>query len=392
MPVADPLPAEPALLARAIAQPHPDIELGVKRSRMTYMARLPATGINSDTGLILYIGGYGMNPRDAYTTRLLSYLADRHNCVAATLDYFGARMVAGQPGRLAPHPDFFRNLAKHYGLVLSVPKGMAMEEVLSRVATVFAENGVSQLPDDCMLLNHADEYNSMGFLPALDGLAVVHDLLTTFALDETRLFLLGTSYGGYIAGLMAKFAPRTFRMIVDNSGFSSAEDDQAALLGWQKLFINGVAMLCQTLPSWSPDPRAPNFFSREHRAIRDLLRRDHVLPGTARIYAYHSATDTVAPTARKLRLREAYRDRAPYELSVIDESAIDGGLFKTPAHGMKASLRGLFDLSHEKFLRDGGALSDATDFDHASDHVFACGAKDYRITFSPSDGVRATLG
>jgi pimeloyl-ACP methyl ester carboxylesterase len=231
----------------------------------------------------------------------------------------------------------------------------------------------------------------MGFLPALDGLTVVHDLMRTFALNKTRLFLLGTSYGGYIAGLIAKFAPRTFRMIVDNSGFSSASDDRPAVLGWQKLFMNGVAMLCQNVPSWSPDPGSPHFFSEERQTIRNLLCRAHVFPGTARIYAYHSATDTVAPTERKQRLRDTYKDRVAYELAIIDENQIDGRNFKTLAHGMNASLRGLFDLSHEKFLRDGGALSDATDFDHAGDYVFACGAQDYRIAFSPEQGVRAVL-
>ncbi|HEY3916348.1 MAG TPA: DUF2920 family protein [Stellaceae bacterium] len=391
MPLVEPRSAEPALLARAVEPPHPDIELGMKRARLTYAARIPSAGINRDTGLILYIGGYGMNAQDTFTTSLLSYLAERHNCGAATLDYFGARMRAGILDRIVPHFDFFKNLAAHYGLSVTAPKGIAMEEILARIATLLAQNGVSQLPNDCLLLNHSEEYNSMGFLPALDGLAVCHDLLETFGLNKTRLFLLGTSYGGYIAGLMAKLAPRTFRMVVDNSGFSSADDDQAALLGLQNLFINGVAMLCQNVRTWSPDPRSPNFFSSARRAIRDLLRPEHVFPGTARIYAYHSATDTVAPTARKLRLRGVYQDRVAYELAIVDASQIDGRLFKTLAHGMKASLRGLFDLSHEKFVRDGGALSDATDFDRESDYVFACGTEAYRLTFSPEYGVRAAL-
>jgi hypothetical protein len=391
MALADPGLAEPALLTRVIDEPHPDIELGVARTPMTYTARLPAEGINSDTGLILYIGGYGMNPGDGYTASLLSYLADRHNCVAAAFNYFGARMIAGTADRIVPHPDFFQNLTAHYGLTVSVSPEIAMEEILARIATLLAQNGIARLPDDCRLINRSQEYNSMGFLPALDGLTVVHDLMRTFALNKTRLFLLGTSYGGYIAGLIAKFAPRTFRMIVDNSGFSSANDDRPAVLGWQKLFMNGVAMLCQNVPSWSPDPGSPHFFSKERQTIRNLLCRAHVFPGTGRIYAYHSATDTVAPTERKQRLRDTYKDRVAYELAIIDENQIDGRNFKTLAHGMNASLRGLFDLSHEKFLRDGGALSDATDFDHAGDYVFACGAQDYRIAFSPEQGVRAVL-
>src|ERR1700675_2140186 len=82
----------------------------------------------------------------------------------------------------------------------------------------------------------------MGVLPALDGLQVVHRLLGEHGLNRRRTFLLGTSYGGYIAGMMAKFAPATFRMVVDNSGFSSAQDDIANVFGCPGIHVGPVAL------------------------------------------------------------------------------------------------------------------------------------------------------
>jgi pimeloyl-ACP methyl ester carboxylesterase len=375
-----------------IAHPHPDIELGVKRSPLTYVASAPRAGVNSETGLVLYLGGYGMDARSDYTQSLLRYLSDRYNCVAAAPDYFGARLITSDLSKqIVPHPNFFKNLAEHYGLSITAPSGMSIAQILSSVATLLAQSGIKGLPDDCVLFNNSDEYNSMGFLPALDGLQLVHELVATRSLNKKRIFLLGTSYGGYIAGLMAKLAPKSFRMIVDNSGFSSAEDDQPGVAGLQKLFVNGVSMLCLNVKNWSFDPRAPNFFSPERRAIRDLLRPEHVYSNTARIYAYHAANDTIAPTERKLRLREVYKDRVPYELTIIGERQLDGRIFKTPTHGMNASMRGIFDLSYEKFLRDGGALSDTTDFDEESEYLFAGGSEDYAVTFSRAHGVHAQL-
>lgn len=388
--------AEPTAIAHpletgVIERPHPDIELGVQRTPLTYLFCAPATGISRDTGLILYFGGYGMNPQDGYTASLLTYLANRHNCVAATVDYFGARMIQGITGRIAPHPDFFAKLAQHYGISITAPKGMAIAEILANIAALLAQNGITQFHEECVVFNNADDYNSMGFLPALDGLQVVHRMLSELSLDKTRLFLLGTSYGGYIASLMAKLAPQTFRMVVDNSGFSSAEDDQPALLGWQKLFLNGVGMLCQNVRHWSLDPRETNFFSPARQAIRDLRRREHVFANTARLYAYHARTDRVAPTERKIELREAYRDRIAYDLAIIEEHDIDGRLFKNLTHGMNASLRGLFDLSAEKFQRDHGATADTTDFDRGAEYVFACGHEDYAVEFSTEYGVHVAL-
>lgn len=391
MPLDQPTAADEASV-RGTIEPHPDIELRVKRAPLAYYARRPAGGINAETGLVLYIGGYGMDPRDGYTQSLLSYLADTYNCVGATLDYFGVRLLTPNVAtELVPHPDFFKKLHEHYGLALTVPKGTGIDQILGGIAGLLTQNGITRLHDECLLFNNSPEYNSMGFLPALDGLSVVHRLLNDFPLNKQRVFVLGTSYGAYTANIMAKLAPKTFRMIVDNSGFSSADDDKAGVAGWQKLFVNGVSMLCMNVRHWSLDPRESNFFSAPRQAIRDLHCREHLVDNTARIYGYHAANDALAPTTRKIALRDIYQDRIAYELVIIDESQLDGRIFKNLSHGMNASMRGIFDISYAKFLRDGGALADMTDFELKSQYVLACGKEDYFVRFSPEEGVRVAL-
>jgi len=54
-------------------------------------------------------------------------------------------------------------------------------------------------------------------------------------------------------------------------------------------------------------------------------------------------------------------------------------------------MRGLFELSYEKYLRDGGALAEATDFDLEHALVFRCSGEDYELRFSREAGVRAAL-
>ena len=81
----------------------------------------------------------------------------------------------------------------------------------------------------------------------------------------------------------------------------------------------------------------------------------------------------------------------PYELDIIDQSKVDGRIFKDLSHGMHASMRGVFDLSYDKFLRDGGAIADDTDFDRESRYRFPCGCEDYIVSFSNSTSVKAEL-
>ncbi len=369
--------------------PHPDIELGVERSRLRYLLRAPDAGLDRHTGLVVFVAGYGMDPLGAYAEKLTSHLANRHNLIAVSVDYFGANLSA--KGTLQPQPDFFRELEKHYGTKVSSGSDVDVTTFLRSLAALLRGNGITFLHEGCRLARVAGEYNSMGFLPALDNLRVVQRVLAEHSLDRRRLFVIGTSYGGYIAGLMAKLAPETFRLVVDNSGFSSPADDFAGVFGQIKTLVEGVAMRTQVLPAWSSDPAAPNHFSRARFALRSLLEEQHVFPNTARIYAYHAPGDTVAPTERKLRLRQVYAGRAAYDLTVIDERVLDGRIFKTLEHGMRASLRGLFDLSYEKYLAAGGALADHTDFDLAGARRFRCEGEDYVLRFSREHGVAAAI-
>lgn len=372
-----------------IDTPHPDIELGVERKPLDYLACAPDAGIGPGTGLALFVAGYGMDPCGAYAQNLLAHLANRYDCLAVSARYFGADFQ--KTGRVVPMPDFFVKLAEHYGVTVSMPREVNMVAMLHELAGLLAQNGITKLHGDCRLAIVADEYNAMGFLPALDHLQVVHRLLAEHKLDRRRLFVIGTSYGGYIASLMAKLAPDTFRLVIDNSGFSSAEDDLPGVMGVSRGWIGGVSMIVMSARSWSEEPAALNYFSPPRRQIRSLFEERHLFPNTARLYAYHVAGDTVAPTERKLRLRETYAGRVAYDLRIIEAADLDGRLFKTLEHGMEASMRGLFELSYEKYQEAGGALADHTDFDLECERVFACSGEDYVLRYSRRDGVRATL-
>jgi pimeloyl-ACP methyl ester carboxylesterase len=377
------------MLKAEIGAPHPDIELGVRRRALEYLACAPDAGIDRDTGLALFVAGYGMEPCGSYAQSLLGHLANRYNCIAASVNYFGADLEP--KARMVPMPDFFTKLAEQYGLTVSAPRGVDVTELLRHVLSLLAANGIRVLNPACRIALVAEEYNSMGFLPALDHLQVAHRLMTEHALNRQRIFAIGTSYGGYVASLMAKIAPDTFRMVVDNSGFASAEDDILGVMGMMGTSLGDLAMTVQTVHCWSPDPAAANYFAKPRREIRSLSEPRHHQPNTTRIYAYHAAGDTVAPTASKLRLREAYAGRVAYDLRIIDETGIDGRVFKTLAHGMDASMRGLFELSYEKYLADGGALADHSDFDLERRRVFPCSGEDYVLRYARRDGVRATL-
>ena len=108
------------------------------------------------------------------------------------------------------------------------------------------------------------------------------------------------------------------------------------------------------------------------------------------------ATDESVPIAD----RDAYAELAgrfgPVALERIDRSRVDGVMFKSLEHGMRASLLHVFDHArHALEARDRDAPAPmgeaATDFCRGSRYGFACGARRYDIAFSPAGVVRLSL-
>ncbi len=378
-------------LSFTIAAPHPDIENHVGRRPLSYFVTLPEGGITPDTGVILAIEGYGSRPNSEYAGKLRSYLASKYNCLAVTVGYFGQAVKYGS--NVTPYPDFFVNLARHHGISVAAPKNADLVDLIPGLAEILAARGITELHPSCRVAcDCGGEYQSFGLLPAIDHLEVLHDLLRRFPVTRSRLYAFGSSYGGYIALLLGKFAPATFRLIVDNSGFVRAN---TSLYGDSSFVmrIGSLRLIADEPVVWSRDPKHPRFFGSHHAMIRDLLREDHMRPVATRYYCTHYVGDTVAPFAEKKSFAEKMSRFAPVELQAVTDGDIDGSLFKEPIHGLNASLRQLFDRSHAAWVAGGGeaAALDTTDFDQGSRYVFRCGDRSYVFRYSVAAGVAVAV-
>ena len=190
--------------------------------------------------------------------------------------------------------------------------------------------------------------------------------------------------------MLVKFAPNTFRMVIDNSGFSSADDDLAGIYGLGSGKLCGVTIAAESSIRWTDRPDSPLYFSPARRAVRTLLDTGHVGPSGSFVYCYHCCQDTVSPPARKRMLPEIYRGKLHYEQTIVEQGDLDGRLFKTLEHGMKASMRGLFCLSYEKYAGHAAEAEATTDFDMRTEIRLPCAGRDYLLAYSGA-GVRLSI-
>ena len=360
---------------------HPDFELKFPRTSIDYEVALPSGGCDGETGLIFYIHGYGASYNDLYTQKLRKFFADTYNCIVCTVDYFGSRCFTNL--NMTAQPDFFVKLEKEFGIKVSVSKGIPIAAVFDYVFKALEKMGVKSLPPDMHLVTLSDHYISFSVLPALDHIQVLHALLGNYPINRQRIFVLGTSNGGNIALFMNKIAPNTMRLVIDNSGFSSCQDNLWAIYGFVSGERYGVSFGIRNTYHFVDDPSHPAFFTPAHAAIRDLANPAHYVPSDTVVHSYHSTHDTIAPFAAKLHLHDVLQAFRPGMLHVIErDDHLDGHTFKVLSHGMNASMRSLFARSYQQYMGTLPNPSNHTDFDLKTRLAFPCGDKIYTVSYT----------
>jgi len=330
------------MISHQIVSPPPDIELGFPRQPLKYVTVAPAAGIGPDTGVMLFLCPWGLAIEDPYVgEKLLPHLANTHDCVAVAANYFGIG-VKRRSGKLAEFDGWRPELARRFGAQLL---GLPFEAVFAELVRL----GVSELPPDLpLLLLNFPEYPSFGLQPALDNIAVLADVLRQHTVRHDRIYAVGSSYGGYIACLMLKLMPNTFHAVVENSGFTHAlPEEMATTEGSGRHWFEGkggIRLCCMPASPWTTrDPRSKYFVSPSVLAIRDCVDASQYTASKTYLASYHAEKDDLIPLEAKRRFWAAIGSKLKLRSVPVDDTMIDGRLFKSNAHGMDASLQLLSD-------------------------------------------------
>lgn len=372
--------------------PHADIENNFPRKAIPYHIVLPSEGVTEETGLIFSINGYGGHPIDAYDVKLRPYLADRYNCIVVSVEYFDLHMKRHLGKNYQLSDNYVEAFNKAYNCTLPDMSGHSDWKIASALAKTLLASNVTHFDASIQLIYDADDcYQSFGFIPAIDHLQVLISLLNEYPINKKRLYILGTSYGGYIANMIGKLAPNTFQLITDNSGFSQTRIPDTVGDGYAISDLEGCKIMTLIKGFWSDDPNSPHYFDQHHAQIRSLLVADHIQPSKTAYFCAHSSEDKLAPVAEKVEFKALREGVCEVELDLVDEAMVDGQLYKNLEHGMNTSLRRFFDKAYTGYMAGEPEPDAKTDFDRESEYSFPCSnGYCYNITFSKGD-VKLTL-
>ncbi|MCL2830469.1 MAG: DUF2920 family protein [Betaproteobacteria bacterium] len=339
--------------------------------------------------LIVSIAGWGQTINHPYLLdKLNPWLAKNYDAAVLCVQYHN---IARSPAKINVNQQglFASFNAQYEGAAVNSFETLAVE---------CRKRGLRYLDKSCFIAESRDSYMNFGLLPALDCLQAVHHVLGAVpALDPRRVILFGSSYGGYLANLMSKFAPHSFAGVIDNAGFAQVNlrdvfsRELSSSLGW-KTTVNGNLNVhyAYSTPWQLEDGSVSSYFSDAHRLIRSLIPEAHWIASETRHVIYHSANDALAPLGEKRLAVEAMKKAREVHFHEVGAADIDGQVFKNLEHGMNASLRNLFARVVDSVW--GGTLPQRAemenDFAAARRYRFDCGLVDYVFSFDPEKGVR----
>ncbi|MDD3269537.1 MAG: DUF2920 family protein [Syntrophomonadaceae bacterium] len=392
-------------------EPHPDVELGCVRKPIDVHLIMPEKGINEDTGVILVLGDF-----DQYADskelkeEFCPYLADKLNCISIGVNYFGIYRNKS----IEIKESFLHNFNRIYnGAELcfdEFKKMRTQDEIFRLMAERVISRGITSLDIRCQptMVTSRGEYQSWGFLPAIDCLQALGQTLREYEINQRRIMVYGRGYGAYIALLLGKYAPHTFSVIIDREGYAKAElrhivSGELMTVDYEYAFNIRHSDLKFTISAGSNNPWTIDdelsgaYFSDSHRKIRSMIVEKHRIASETRYYILHtednyasSIKDKDACVFHLSKCNPVYYNRIPC-LHSAEESLL----------GEKRLPNESLDMLHDQDIINWVAEIDqedlsketpSTDYNLNSTHVFDCGEREYRFQFRDDYSLQVVIG
>src|ERR1700733_1506125 len=222
----------------------------------------------------------------------------------------------------------------------------------------------------------------------MDHLYVLNDIIDSgVGFDENRIFLAGSSHGGYLAHLIARLAPNSILGVLDNSSYTLT-NTQFLGQGSEYHETYGNLMVMHTIfTKWQfISCTLPGFFGPSRALFRDTGYLDHLHAASnkaerkCQFVMFNTVSDNMSPIDfKRHQLRNLLRAGFAASLDEITEVDMGKGLFKSMGHA-DAPMQKLFAHAFPRFT-DGKTTLDRY---RGTEIAFNCVERIYRIVHSPT--------
>jgi hypothetical protein len=310
-----------------------------KRKAKIYFSE-PDAGVNEETGILLFIAGYGGNANSNIYKKMRQQFADRYNLVTIQCDYFGYEFMQSSESVNTPEFDF--------ETLNNIFSSDEMKEIyfqnkldLNKVIKIGSKYNLNLNVTENLSGETLDNFNDMGIIQALDNIVAVLKVMSIiyengFQFNTKKVIIYGQSQGSYLSYLCNRFCPGLFSNIIDNSSW----------LYPQYLLANR----CVTYNIGKLNLNVQfEYLARKLNLNNKILDLNYLysnFKNNCDIISYHGIEDKLINHNEKKDFCKKI-DKCVY--NEINEDIIDGMIFKSTEHGLGADFINLFDNSYNKF-------------------------------------------
>ncbi|MGE5396038.1 MAG: DUF2920 family protein [Chitinophagales bacterium] len=199
-------------------------EFGHLRSFNMYV-KSPDQGINEQTGVLLVVQNLRAVANSQFWYDLRSNWSNRYNVITIGLNYQGAGWTG--KGGSGEYTIPLETLEKIFYLLPEEIRPATLPSNPDDLLKLFAGQDLTPFGiqfDEAEGLDFWKNYPDYGFIQAMDclwALGALKQILTSegVSINQSRTYAYGINEGGHIVQMCGRFAPRTFALIIDNSGY-----------------------------------------------------------------------------------------------------------------------------------------------------------------------------
>lgn len=243
--------------------------------------------INSETGILLLIAGYGGNANSNVYKKMRTQFPDKYNLIVVQCDYFGSKFMQSEP----------------------------LDETV-------------------------EHFNDMGIMQAIDNITsvlAVKEIIKDngYIINEFKTILYGHSHGAYLCYLCNAFAPNLVNLIIDNSAWTFPES------------FNFDRKLYFPLDH-NPNQRKTvtfRYLARKFDFDKELLNLHSLytkIDTNTNAIIFQGGNDQLVDFEKKRLFSQLLKNKS---FNLITKQDLDGDIFKSTTHGLNADFLKLFDLA-----------------------------------------------
>lgn len=295
----------------------------------------PDFGVNEETGILLFISGFGGNSNSNVYKKMRQIFADKYNLVTIQCDYFGYEFMQNANNILVNlNRDDIEGIFTDDEIKLIFQQGNIKLDRLLEVAKNYKINifGKEDLSNE-----EFKNFNDMGIMQTLDNITAVLSVMSilynnNYKFNSKKVILYGHSHGAYLAYLCNALAPHLFSLLIDNSAWLFP-----VYLKSNRMIFYRTGKMNLAIEF---DCFAKNInFDEELLNLSVLYSK---VKNNCNIVSYHGNNDNLIDN----ELKKSFCSSLDYCIyNEISEKNIDGVIFKSNTHGLGADFLNLFDYT-----------------------------------------------